>query len=260
MHCSFTSFFFLPIAFLLLGAPAPAQARSRPIVDYSPDLSQPEARARAQLDILESMVRGGMVTEALNVAAELRAAGVKGPRLDLLQARAMHAQGLTSQAAELLRGVVKAEPRNAAAWSVLGIVLLDAEDVAGALAALERAHRLAPDDPQVLNNLGFLEMTRGRNQRSIELLTSAIVQDPSNRRTRNNLGFALARMDRDTEALAAFRAAGSEADALYDMGLACEIRGDMPGALTHYQAARLASPAHTHAAAAIVRLLHTESP
>jgi Flp pilus assembly protein TadD len=111
-----------------------------------------------------------------------------------------------------------------------------------------------------MNILGYLEMARGRNQRAVELFEAAIVQDPSNSRTRNNLGFALARLERDTDALAAFRAAGTEADARYDMGVACELRGDTASALTNYQAAISASSQHEPARAALARLLHTESP
>ncbi len=253
----------LPRILLVLvagGLASPAFARSQPAVEISPDLSQPEARTQAQLDILEGLVDGDMVTDALNVAAELRASGLKSPRLDLLQAEAMHAQGMSSQARDLLTDLVKKTPRNAAAWSELGVVLSDMGEIDGAVAALDRARRLAPDDPKILNNLGYLEMAKGRNTRAVELYEQALKQDPSSARTRNNLGFALARLERDTEALAAFRAAGPEADARYDLGVACELRGDTTSALTNYQAALSASPQHAPASAALARLLHPESP
>lgn len=245
----------------LLGAilSHPAEARAREPERLSADLTDPTARAQAQLDVLEGMVHSGLVTEALQIATQLRAGGLKSTRLDLLQAEAMHAQGMSGQAADMLRRVVKKEPRNAPAWSVLGIVLSDLKDRDGAMVALERAHRLVPTDPKVLNNLGYLEMAKGQNRRAIELFEAAIVQDPSSPRTRNNLGFALARLERDTDALAAFRAAGSEADARYNMGVACELRGDIASALTNYQAAVVASSKHAPASSALARLLHTES-
>lgn len=237
-----------------------AIARTREPEQLSADLTDPASRTKAQLDVLEGMVNSGMVTEALQVATQLRAEGLKASRLDLLQARAMHAQGMSSQAADMLRGLVKKEPRNGPAWSVLGIVLSDMKDTDGAVAAMERARRITPDDPAVLNNLGYLQMAKGLNQRAVELFELAIVQDPSNARTRNNLGFALARLERDTDAIAAFRAAGSEADARYNMGVACELRGDTASALTNYQAAVEASPGYAPASAALARMLHTESP
>jgi Flp pilus assembly protein TadD len=244
----------------LMGKPmlgAPAFAAQHEVL--AEDLSQPEARATAQLDVLQGLVDAGLVAQALGVATDIRAAGVKSPRLDLLQARAMHAQGMTTQAAEMLRGVVKKQPRNEEAWSVLGLVLSDGKDLGGATAALEHAHRLAPRDAKVLNNLGYLLMAKGQTQRAVEMFSAAIVQDPSSARSRNNLGFALARLERDGDAMAAFGAAGPEADARYNMGVACELRGDTASALTNYQAALSASADHQPAAAALARLLHLGS-
>ena len=245
----------LALGLLLAG---PAFAREKEVL--SPDLSQPQARAEAQLNVLEGLVRSGMVEDALRVASQLRESGMDDPKLDLLQARAMHAAGMSAQAAEMLKTLTRHQPRDEAAWSELGVVLADTQDTAGAIVALERARRLDPEDPRVLNNLGYLEMASGDSKRAVTLLQAALVQEPSNIRTRNNLGFALARLERDSEAHTAFLAAGSEADARYNMGVACEQRGDTASALTNYQAALAASENHGPARAAISRLLHTESP
>ncbi len=236
-----------------------ASAWGRAPEPVSPDLSQPEERAQAQLDVLEGLVEAGMIDNALEVAAQLRGSGMKDTRLDLLQARAMQGKGMTDQAVSMLRTVTRKEPRNAAAWSELGVVLSDAQDADGAISALERARRLTPNDARVLNNLGYLTMAKGQNQLAVELFQASLVQDPSNARTRNNLGFALARLERDTEALTTFRTAGTEADARYNMGVACELRGDTASALTNYQAA-VALSTQSPAAAALTRLLHPESP
>ncbi len=250
----------LAIVAVVGGLSSVALASSREPEQISPDLTQPAARAKAQLDVLEGLIKGGMVADALSVASQLRASGMKDPRLDFLQAEAMHAQGMSSQAADMLHALLKKDPRNEPAWAELGLVLSDMKDTDGAIAALERAHRLAATDAKVLNNLGYLDMAKGQNQKAVDLFEAAIVQDPANPRTRNNLGFALARLERDTDALAAFRAAGTEADARYNMGVACELRGDTASALTNYQQAVEASPQHAPAAAALARLLHTESP
>lgn len=241
---------------LALGLSGPAWAREA----AAPDLSQPTERAEAQLDVLEGLLRSNMVTDALAVAAQLRASGMHDPRLDLLQARAMHAQGMNAQALDMLTKLTRRTPRSAAAWSELGLVRADQDDTEGAVAALERARRLAPTDAGVLNNLGYLTMAAGRSARAVELFEAALVQDPSSVRTRNNLGFALARLERDTAALEAFRSAGAESDARYNLGVACELRGDTASALNQYQAALSAAPDHPAAAAALARLLHPESP
>lgn len=250
----------MTLALVALGVlvAGPALAREKEVL--SPDLSQPQARTEAQLNVLEGLVRSGMNEDALRVATQLRDSGLDDPKLDLLQARAMHATGMSDQAALMLKDLTRHQPRNEEAWSELGVVLADTQDTAGAMAALERARRLDPEDPRVLNNLGYLEMASGDSKRAVSLLQAALVQEPSNLRTRNNLGFALARLERDTEALNAFLAAGSEADARYNMGVACEQRGDIASALTNYQAALAASENHGPARTAISRLLHTESP
>lgn len=242
---------------LALALATPAWAR--PAAEAAPDLTQPAERARAQLDVLDGLVRSGMVSDALGVAAQLRAAGLDDPRLDLLQARAMHAQGMNAQAVAMLRGLTRRTPRDAAVWSELGLVLADLNDTTGAIDALDHARRRAPADAAILNNLGYLRLAANQPDRAVTLFEAALVQDPSSARTRNNLGFALARLERDTEALELFRAAGTEGDARYNLGVACELRGDTASALTQYQAALAAAPEHASAAAALARLLHPES-
>ncbi len=237
-----------------------SSAEAREAQAYAPDLTRPETKAEAQLDVLEGLVRGGLTADALKVSAQLRAEGMKGARFDILQAEVMHATGLTSQALDMLRAVTRKEPKNAAAWAMLGIVLSDHQETEEAVAALERARRLTPDDAAVLNNLGYLQMARGQNQRAVDLFEQAIIQDPSSLRSRNNLGFAFARLEKDMDALAAFRSASSESDARYNMGVACELRGDTTSALTNYQAAVAANAQHSSARTALARLLHTESP
>jgi Flp pilus assembly protein TadD len=117
-----------------------------------------------------------------------------------------------------------------------------------------RARKLNPKDATVLNNLAYVRLSTGDAEAAVRLLQASLALDPSQARTRNNLGFALARLERDTEALQAFRAAGSEADARYNLGVACVRRGDRASALTQFHAALEAAPGHPGATAALERL------
>lgn len=106
----------------------------------------------------------------------------------------------------------------------------------------------------MLNNYGFALYAAGDNDGALKQYRRALALDPGNARTRNNFGFALARAEDDAGALAAFRAAGEPADAEYNLGAACEQRGDRTSALIHYQAALQLRPEHGLAAAALQRV------
>lgn len=238
-----------------LVAAAPAWAEDAP----RPDFQDPATRTRAQLDVLQGLVDAGMTDSALEVARELRGGGMKEDRLDILQATAMHQQGMNTDALSMLRAVVDRHPRNAAAWGAIGLLHADLKQVPEAVAALERAARLDKGNAAFLNNLGFVQYAAGNDTAAVEAYRAAVVLDPTDARTRNNLGFALARLGKDPEALEAFRAAGSEADARYNLGVACELRSDAASALTNYQAALAARPDHVLAQNALNALLSSES-
>lgn len=226
----------------------------------SPDLSSPSVRRQVQLDVLAGLVQAGMYDDALRVAGDLRGQGVSDERLDTLQARAMTAKGLKTDAMTLLQGVVKHHPRNVDAWSQLGLLYSDVQDLPHSIDALEHAKRLSPNDAAILNNLGYAVMASGRNDRAIDLFHQALALNPAMTRARNNLGFAYARDERDMEALDAFRGAGTESEARYNLGVACEMRHDLAGALTQYHTALEAQPDFPKARAALDRLSLQGSP
>ncbi len=222
--------------------------------DLALDMADAAARGRAQVQVVEGLVEAGLAEEALQAVAEIRAAGAAPDALDLAQARAMHARGLSHEALVLVEAYVGRHRRDAAGWALQGVLLLDLGRVDDAVRALRRARRRAPEDAALLNNLGWAELAAGDARSAEATLRAALVQDPSSRRTRNNLGFALARQGRDDEALANFRAAGDEADARVNLAAACELRGEPAVAVTHLRAALLARPDHPAALAALARL------
>jgi pentatricopeptide repeat protein len=241
------------LAFLLSAALAATPANPA-------DWSDARARTDAQVGVIDALVEAGMPEKALSVLAEIRAAGGDDRRLDVLQARALHATGMPTEARAMLDAHTAASPRDPDGWSALGVVLADMGDIPGSIRALERARKLTPNDPAVLNNLGYARLANGDAEPAAALFRASLVQDPAQPRTRNNLGFALARLERDAEALQAFRAAGGdEADARYNLGVACVSRGDRPSALAQFHAALEAKPGHVAAAAALERLLQ-EAP
>jgi type IV pilus assembly protein PilF len=53
-------------------------------------------------------------------------------------------------------------PELPTAWSLRGLVYLQMRDEARALASFDRAHQLAPNDPDVLHNRGWLLCQQAR--------------------------------------------------------------------------------------------------
>ncbi len=222
--------------------------------------SEERTRVDTQVNVITALIDAGLNERALQVLAEVRAQGASDARLDVLQARALHATGMSSEARNLLEAHTKRAPRDPSGWSTLGVVLADAGDLAGGVQALERARRLTPDDPVVLNNLGYTQLASNATEEAIRLFRASLAIDPSQPRTRNNLGFALARLERDMEALQALRAANSESDARYNLGVACVNRGDRAAAMAQFHAALESAPGHPAAAAALATLLSEASP
>jgi Flp pilus assembly protein TadD len=221
-----------------------------------PDLDDPKVRLQTQVEVLDALIAGGMPEQAMAMVTQMHEQGVRDPRVDVAQARAMDLVGMDAEARRILEDVVRRHPRNGPAWAALGLVRADAGDSAGAVAALTRAARFMRQDAKVLNNLGFARMATGDARGAAEVLQKAVQLAPTDPTTRNNLGFALARLERDDEALQLFLAAtGSEADARYNLGVACAQRGDRAGAMTNWQAALAAQPEHALAQKALANTI-----
>lgn len=92
----------------------------------------------------------------------------------------------------LWRDTAAKAPGNHRAHYNLGSALLEAGDVDGAIAALERARALAPADPAVLNNLANALLAANRAAEARELLRRAIALRPDHAIFRINLGHACA--------------------------------------------------------------------
>ena len=83
-----------------------------------------------------------------------------------------------------------------------------------------------------------------RPAEACDALAKAVTLDGANPRYRTNLGFALAAIGRETEALAAFRGAAPEASAQSNLALAYEMVGDYTKAREHYAKALETDPSH----------------
>jgi tetratricopeptide (TPR) repeat protein len=101
--------------------------------------------------------------------------------LSLLYTRAMLAEQRNdlAQMERDLRQVIKAEPTNAMALNALGYTLADRTTrYAEAQALIERAHKLQPDDPAILDSLGWVYYRTGNLDQAETYLRQALQNYP----------------------------------------------------------------------------------
>ncbi|MEE3508554.1 MULTISPECIES: tetratricopeptide repeat protein [unclassified Pseudomonas] len=101
--------------------------------------------------------------------------------LNLLYTRAMLAEKRDdlSQMEKDLRAIIKREPDNAMALNALGYTLSDRTTrYAEAKALIERAHALNPEDPAVLDSLGWVNYRLGNLDEAERLLRQALERFP----------------------------------------------------------------------------------
>ena len=138
-----------------------------------------------------------------------------------------------------------------AIFADLGAALVAQERLQAARAAYERHRSFAPDDPETLLQLGYLDWRAGDYQASEERLGRAIALDPGLRRAHHFLGLtALRRLDLG-RAEAAFRRALEEGEdfpeAWFHLGKIALRRGDNAEAARLLETAIRYSPEYADA-------------
>lgn len=162
----------------------------------------------------------------------------------------------------LWRDVMAKNPTGTIAPINLGMWLQKVGRPTEAIAMLETALRLAPDDPEIHGNLGIVLAAVGRTGEARPHLERAVALAPSSPLAQNNLGNALAADGRLDEAAAHYRtAAGLDpryADAENNLANVLVKSGKADEAIGHYEAALAADPrfvaAHANLAAVLTSL------
>ena len=116
------------------------------------------------------------------------------------------------------------------------------------------ARKLAPGDPDLLNDIGYAAYLQGRWDEAIEHLTAASEAAPDDRRIVNNLGLALAAAGRTDEAYAAMVRGGGPAAAHANLGYILAAGGEDVAARRHYGESLSTSPGLDRAREALDRL------
>lgn len=96
---------------------------------------------------------------------------------DLLYGRAMYAVKLNrlGLAEDDLKRIIAANPEHADALNALGYTLADRTDrYAEALGYIERAHKLKPQEPAILDSMGWIHYRLGNNDAALDFLKRAL--------------------------------------------------------------------------------------
>ena len=152
--------------------------------------------------------------EAAAAYGEAIARSPKGPgeadiwTLHLLRAASLEQAGRWEDAKAELGTALKIEPENPLLLNFLGYGKLErGEDIEAAEAMIRKASALKPDDASITDSLGWALFKRGRLPEAIETLTRAAAGDPAQAEIHEHLGDALYSSGRRIEARFSWRAA-----------------------------------------------------
>ncbi len=162
-------------------------------------------------DVLEAMKRHGPAADAYGRAIALsQEHGVKSDlwTLLLLRAGALEEAKRWPEAKAALQQALTLQPDQPLLLNFLGYAELErGENVGSAEAMIAKASELAPDNASITDSLGWTEFKRGKVDQAIVTLEKAAESDPDQAEIQEHLGDALYKSGRRYEARFAWNAA-----------------------------------------------------
>ncbi|MCH7486264.1 MAG: tetratricopeptide repeat protein [Proteobacteria bacterium] len=159
---------------------------------------------------------------------------------ELRKGLGLHRDGRLAEAGDIYARVLEAEPDNADALNLMGVVLQAAGDCVGAIGLLRRATELAPEYFAAHVNLGNAQQGAGRLEDAVCALQTAIRLNPDAPEALNNLASVLNGLGRHQEAedacARALALAPRFAEALNNLGNALIGLGRAEEAAQNFQA------------------------
>jgi protein O-GlcNAc transferase len=123
------------------------------------------------------------------------------------QAWNLHQAGSYSQAEQLYREALRADPSHADSWCFLGAACQAQGKIVDAEMYFRRAAQLLPSHPSALNCLGVVLAQQGRHQEAGSIFQQLALRQPQDAGVFNNLGLVRAQEGRWQEAIAHYRQA-----------------------------------------------------
>ena len=169
-------------------------------------------------------------------------------------ARAYEMQGKYNQAEEVYGRMVARNPENHRLHHRLGVLAVRKGDLDDANSHFDQALKGAPDDPELLADIGYTMYLQGRYAEAEQSLKDVVANYPDQQRAVNNLGMVLAKMGRGSEAYRVFRKTGSDAEAHSNLAYAYANTGQLDLAEKHYSRALDYDDTLTQASDALLQL------
>ena len=228
----------------------------------------------AQSNLGAALLQAGETTAAANHLDQAIALLRRSPDAadaQYLRAKLYSTEGNYAKAKSSLEQAVAMRPDFAEAWSDLGAARKATSDAAGALLAFGRAVELNPKDGVAQYRLGAEYLRQDQPQQAIAPLQAAYAMNPEDQSVLNALQSALRQTGHSEEAAEIKRKLADllrkrdrdsqnaiKAFKLNNEGAALEKAGNLPEALERYRQAALLNPSHagirTNYAVALLRL------
>jgi tetratricopeptide (TPR) repeat protein len=188
-------------------------------------------------DVLENMGRHVEAADAFGRAATIATQqGLKTELwpLLLLRANALEQANRWSEAKAALQQGLTIAPDQPLLLNFMGYAKLErGEDMDSAEAMIRKASELSPDDASITDSLGWAQFKRGKTNEAIETLQRAAEKDPDQAEIQEHLGDALYKSGRHFEARFAWHAALVTAED----EIAARVKAKLASGLTEANAA-----------------------
>ena len=136
-----------------------------------------------------------------------------------------------SRAAALLVSATQLPNASWRAWNARGVAADNLRDWESADASYAQAARLAPDRPELANNVGWSLLLRGRWNEAVTQFERAAGLDPNSPKIANNLELARAAVSEDLPLRKDGESDSDWAARLNDAGMVAHVRGDRKKAI-----------------------------
>jgi|GEM_PF-1589604 len=132
-------------------------------------------------------------------------------------ARLTERHGNVQQARTMYTRLASEHPNHPVPHHRLGVLAAKAGNLEEAMQHFSRARQTGDNSAELLCDIGYLHYLQNNYAAAEEQLRAAIAAEPEHKRAHNTLGLVLAEEGRFNEALAAFRRAVNEAEALANL-------------------------------------------
>ncbi len=160
----------------------------------------------ARIQLGRVLARQGRTDEAINEFKKVSEQRPNSVAPYSATGASLYEAGRYQEAAAAFERVTVLQPDNVIAYQQVGVAYQAMGDNDRALAFYQKALAIRPY-PQAYSNIGAIYHERGEYAKAVDAYQQAIALRPNARETHRNLGDALGRMGRQTEAIAAYRRA-----------------------------------------------------